>query len=110
MADNKNKSLWEVVAGIWNEEPSVLAGPTGPHAEPGSAEFENVLKKTAHALSKVGESVSAVHRNLVDHRNNTTHQNVTTALAKLEEAHKLMLGAEALMRGTHNEAKGNKDA
>jgi len=73
---------------------------------PGTDEFGRQLKIIASAMGKVGSVVNAA--NFTPHRIGGTPdlpEDVLVAQKKLAEAHKLLLGAEALMRSAHVAAR-----
>lgn len=107
MSDKKPTSMWDAVT-------HAMAAKDDPHGsnmlrrygpvQPGSEEFDSLLKRTAHAMHKVGDAAYGLQgiyrRDLTN-----TPEDVLAAIQSLKEAHKLLLGAEAVLRSAHVRAK-----
>jgi len=78
-------------------------GPVWDNVMPGSAHFENLVKSVATLASNSGK---AKHNSVFVFNN--PPKDLVRAQEKIEQAHKLLLGANALMAELHYQAKVKK--
>lgn len=79
----------------------VLCGPVPATHGPGTAPFEGLVKSVATAASRVG---AATYYGYFFWREKPP--DVVLAVLKIEQAHKLLLGAHALLAEAHKKALG----